>query len=83
MIAHLDQNNVFLSGGIKPGEKIIISPIKGAADGLKIRLAGLEKMKWKKMSRGKKLKRKHPEGMGKRRGKKPRQESTDTLKGES
>jgi len=42
-IAHLDQDNIYLSGGVKPGEQIIISPIKGAANGLKIRIAGKEK----------------------------------------
>ena len=82
-IAHLDQDNVFLSGGIKSGEKIIISPIKGAADGLKLRLAGMGKMDWKKMSGEKKLKRKRPEEMGKRREKKQEQKSTDTQKEKS
>jgi multidrug efflux pump subunit AcrA (membrane-fusion protein) len=42
-IAHLDQDNIYLSGGVKQGEQIIISPIKGAANGLKIRIAGKEK----------------------------------------
>ena len=82
-IAHLDQDNVFLSGGIKPGEKIIISPIKGAADGLKLRLAGVEKMDWKKMTGEKRWKRKRPEEMGKQRGKKQGQKSADTRKEES
>lgn len=36
-IAHLDQDSVFISGGLKPGEKIIITPIKGASNGLKLR----------------------------------------------
>ena len=82
-IAHLDQDNVFLSGGIKPGEKIIISPIKGAADGLKLRLAGVEKMDWKKMTGEKKWKRTRPEEMGKQRGKKPERKSADTRKEDS
>ncbi len=38
-IAHIDLDNVYLSTGIGPGEKIIISPIKGAANGLKIKLS--------------------------------------------
>jgi len=82
-IAHLDQDNVFLSGGIKPGEKIIISPIKGAADGLKLRLTGLEKMGWKKKTGEKRWRRESPEEMGKQRGKKPERKSADTGKEES
>ena len=38
-ISYIDLDNVYISGGIKPGEKIIISPIKGAANGLKIRIS--------------------------------------------
>ena len=38
-IAHIDLDNVYLSSGVMPGEKIIISPIKGAANGLKIKLS--------------------------------------------
>ena len=38
-IAHIDLDNVYLSSGVAPGEKIIISPIKGAANGLKIKLS--------------------------------------------
>ena len=37
-VAHVDLDNVYLSAGVEPGEKIIISPIKGAANGLKIKL---------------------------------------------
>ena len=39
-IAHIDLDNVYLSGGIEMGDKIITSPIKGAAKGLKIRIQG-------------------------------------------
>ena len=39
-IAHIDLDNVYLSGGIEIGDKIITSPIKGAAKGLKIRIQG-------------------------------------------
>ena len=39
-IAHIDFDNVYLSGGVKIGEKIVVSPIKGASKGLKVRIAG-------------------------------------------
>tara|TARA_B100000579_G_scaffold425877_1_gene432210 strand:+ start:321 stop:1472 length:1152 start_codon:yes stop_codon:yes gene_type:complete len=39
-IAHIDLDNVYLSGGIEIGDKIIISPIKGASNGLKVRFQG-------------------------------------------
>ena len=72
-IAHLDQDNVFISKGIKPGERIIISPIKGAANGLKIRIAGNSKKSGKQIVGGNKKKwqghegkRKRPEGQGNR-----------------
>ena len=55
-IAHIDQDNVFLSGGIKPGERIITSPIKGAANGLKIRIAGNTKELGKQGEEGNKRK---------------------------
>ena len=55
-IAHIDQDNVFLSGGIKPGERIITSPIKGAANGLKIRIAGNTKELGKQVEEGNKRK---------------------------
>ena len=68
-IAHLDQDNLYLSGGVKPGEKIIISPIKGAANGLKIRIAGKGKIRKKGDERGKQLsgetKRRRKRGDGK------------------
>ena len=39
-IAHIDLDNVYISGGLTIGEKIVISPIKGASKGLKVRIAG-------------------------------------------
>ena len=39
-IAHIDLDNVYISGGVIIGEKIVISPIKGASKGLKVRIAG-------------------------------------------
>ena len=39
-IAHIDLDNVYISGGVKIGEKIIISPIKGASKGLTVRVFG-------------------------------------------
>jgi multidrug efflux pump subunit AcrA (membrane-fusion protein) len=39
-IAHIDLDNVYISGGVNIGEKIVISPIKGASKGLKVRIAG-------------------------------------------
>tara|TARA_B100000700_G_C15021301_1_gene845846 strand:+ start:112 stop:1230 length:1119 start_codon:yes stop_codon:yes gene_type:complete len=39
-IAHVDLDNVYLSAGVVPGEKIIISPLKGASNGLKVKLYG-------------------------------------------
>ena len=38
-VAYIDLDNVYLSGGVKRGEKIIISPIKGAANGMKIKFS--------------------------------------------
>ena len=72
-IAHLDQDNIYLSGGVKPGEQIIISPIKGAANGLKIRIAGKEKIRKKGDGRRKQLsgerkrRRKRGDGKGEQR----------------
>ena len=69
-IAHLDQDNIYLSGGVKPGEQIIISPIKGAANGLKIRIAGKEKIRKKgdgsrkELSGERKKRRKRGDGKG-------------------
>ena len=39
-IAHIDLDNVYISGGVTIGEKIVISPIKGASKGLKVRIDG-------------------------------------------
>lgn len=56
-IAYIDLDNVYLSGGIKPGEKIIVSPLKGAANGLKIRISGEKKgFKDKSLSKKRKVK---------------------------
>ena len=68
-IAYIDLDNVYLSGGIKPGEKIIISPIKGAANGLKIRIIdeknGIKEKSFRKRREGKKF----PDSRGKRKNK--------------
>ena len=68
-IAHLDKDNIYLSGGVKPGEQIIISPIKGAANGLKIRITGKGKIRIKGYERRKQLsgetKRRRKRGDGK------------------
>ena len=69
-IAHIDFDDVYLSGGIRIGEKIITSPVKGAANGMKVQLAGMKK-KDGKSKLGKKFKGgKNREGIGKRRFKK-------------
>ncbi len=39
-VAHQDGDTVFLSSGIEADARVIISPLKGAADGLKVREAG-------------------------------------------
>ncbi|MBT3716451.1 MAG: hypothetical protein HOG45_07855, partial [Deltaproteobacteria bacterium] len=62
----LDQDNVYLSGGLKPGERIIISPIKGAANGLKIRIAGEKADSGKQFESENNRKLKRPEGERKR-----------------
>ena len=54
-IAHIDLDNVYLSGGVRIGEKIIISPIKGASNGLKVRIAGGEEIGVGKMPEEKKM----------------------------
>ena len=57
-VAHVDRDNVYLSEGVVPGEKIIISPIKGAANGLKIKFSeDINKKDKKKISRSKKSKK--------------------------
>ena len=69
-IAHVDFDDVYLSGGVSPGEKIITSPVKGAANGMKVQLAGMKRKDGKRKS-GKKFKGgKRPEDMGKRRSEK-------------
>ena len=69
-IAHVDFDDVYLSGGIRIGEKIITSPVKGAANGMKVQLAGMKK-KDGRSKLGKKFKGgKNREGNGKRRVKK-------------
>ena len=69
-IAHVDFDDVYLSGGIRIGEKIITSPVKGAANGMKVQLAGMKRKDGKRKS-GKKFKGgKRPEDMGKRRSEK-------------
>ena len=39
-IAYTQKDEVFISNGIRAGEKLIISPLKGAVTGLKLRVAG-------------------------------------------
>ena len=50
-IAHVDFDNVYLAVGVNPGEKIIISPVKGAANGMKVQLAGRKRMEGKRRGR--------------------------------
>ena len=69
-IAHVDFDDVYLSGGIRIGEKIITSPVKGAANGMKVQLAGEKKKEGKRKSEKKFKGGKRPENMGKRRAKK-------------
>jgi len=69
-IAHIDFDDVYLSGGILTGEKIITSPVKGAANGMKVQLVGMKKKDGKRKL-GKKFKGdKSLDGMGKRTAKK-------------
>ena len=69
-IAHVDFDDVYLSGGIRIGEKIITSPVKGAANGMKVQFAGMKRKDGKRKS-GKKFKGgKRLEDMGKRKDKK-------------
>ena len=69
-IAHVEFDDVYLSGGVSPGEKIITSPVKGAANGMKVQIAGMKKKDGKR-NLGKKFKGdKSREGMGKKRAKK-------------
>jgi len=61
-IAHIDLDNVYLSGGVKIGEKIIISPIKGASKGLKVRVFGDKKIGAEKITKGRGKKRDRSKG---------------------
>ena len=69
-IAHVDFDDVYLSDGVSPGEKIIISPVKGAANGMKVQLAGRKRMDGKRKSGEKFRGDKRLENMGKRRDEK-------------
>ena len=51
-IAHIDLDNVYISGGVKIGEKIVISPVKGASKGLKVRIAGDNEIGPEKINKG-------------------------------
>ena len=80
-IAHVDFDDVYLSGGIRIGEKIITSPVKGAANGMKVQLAGMEKKDGKRKL-GKKFKGgKSLESMGKRRAKKQNSPESNSSRG--
>ncbi len=61
-IAHIDLDNVYLSGGVKIGEKIIISPIKGASKGLKVRVFGDKKIDAEKITKGRGKKKDRSKG---------------------
>ncbi len=39
-IARLERNEVYVSGGLEPGERIILTNLTGAADGMKLRAVG-------------------------------------------
>ncbi len=39
-IAHIEGDNAYISAGLEPGDKVVTSPLKGVANGLKVRLAG-------------------------------------------
>ncbi len=39
-VASSDRTRAVLIGGVEPGEKVIISPVRGAADGISIAIAG-------------------------------------------
>ena len=51
-IAHIDLDNVYLSGGVNIGDRIIISPIKGASKGLKVRIAGDNEIDTEEIKKG-------------------------------
>jgi len=77
-IAHIDLDNVYLSGGVRVGEKIIISPIKGASNGLKIRITGGEDIGVGNMPKEKTNKWVRPEGKRKKRGDKSGDKKTQS-----
>ena len=77
-IAHIDLDNVYLSGGVRIGEKIIISPIKGASNGLKVRISGAEEMGIGKVPKEKIRKWVRPEGKRKKRGDKSGNKNTQS-----
>lgn len=56
-VAHIDQEKVFVTKGLKAGELLITSPLKGAANGLKLKIAGAKKNEGKKGGKGSKKKR--------------------------
>jgi Membrane-fusion protein len=39
-IAHMEGDNFYVSNGLKHGEEVVTSPLKGAADGMKVSLQG-------------------------------------------
>ena len=39
-IAHLEGDYFYVSNGLKHGEEVVTSPLKGAADGMKVSLQG-------------------------------------------
>ena len=38
-IAHLEKDSFFVAKGLEVGEQVIVSPLKGAADGLKVQIS--------------------------------------------
>ena len=77
-IAHIDLDNVYISGGVRIGESIIISPIKGASNGLKVRIAGGEKIGGVNMPNENTKKWVRPEGKRKKRVKKSGDKNTQS-----
>ena len=77
-IAHIDLDNVYISGGVRIGESIIISPIKGASNGLKVRIAGGEKIGGGNMPNENTKKLIRPEGKRNKRGKKSGDKNTQS-----
>lgn len=79
-ISHVDFDNVYISGGVNPGEKIIISPVKGAADGMKVQLSGRKRMDGKRKSGETMRRNKRPKDMGKMRAKEKNHRESDFSK---